>query len=125
MRFDEVDRNAVAPCRVGDAEIEQGIDVSRFRVGEPAADQKLRTLLTDGTHENPPLFRVERNSAGESKKMVNAAQPFLDREIVDQARGADNGRGDQAHFCMGAVERLECLGVDQREIVDPRKTRID
>ena len=49
MRFDEVDIDPAAAGRKRHAQFEQGIDIAAFGLREPAPDQELRALLTDGT----------------------------------------------------------------------------
>ena len=51
--------------------------------------------------------------------MVNAEEPYSNGEVVDQPSGADDRCGDQAHFAVRLVERLERGRVDEREIIDP------
>src|SRR5690349_2947023 len=55
VRFDEVDVDPPAPCRIGHAKLEQRIDIAIFGIGKAAAKQEFRTLLADGTHETFPL----------------------------------------------------------------------
>ena len=56
--------------------------------------------------------------------MVNAIQPRSHRQVVDQPRGADDGGRNQPRFPLRMSHGFERFGVDQDEIIDPRKTCI-
>ena len=45
-------------------------------------------------------------------------------QIVDQPGRADHRCGDEAHFALGFLERLERRRIDQREIIDPGKAAV-
>src|SRR5438477_11927145 len=75
MRFDEIDRNAAAAGRIGQSELEQGVDVARFGIGKAAPDQEFRALLANRPHVSVPSVPLTRDWPADGKEMVNAIQP--------------------------------------------------
>src|SRR4051794_5777932 len=76
------------------------------------------------------MFRPPQSSGGASssangKEMVNAVLPYSHGQVVDQARGPDHRRYDEAHFALQMLQRLERRRVDQSEIIDPEEAGID
>jgi hypothetical protein len=71
MRLDQVDRDRTAPCRIGHAQLEQGLDVPRRGIGKPAVEQEVGTFLTDRHCSSPKL--MTRVSDGKREQMVNGA----------------------------------------------------
>jgi len=121
MCFDEIDRNAPTAGRISYAKFEQGIDISALGIGETAADQELRTLVTNCAHLICSPVLVSRTSGRDGKEMVNAAvtsESQVDGDVVDESRATDDGRRNEAHRTASAVERLERQGVDQSDIID-------
>ena len=90
VRFDEVDLYAAAAGRINHAQIEQGVDVAAFCIGEPAPDQELRAFSLIAPISFPLNTFVSRVKFGpDGKEMVNAEKPCSDGEIVDQPGAAD------------------------------------
>ena len=52
--FDEVDRDAPPAGRIGNAQLEQGVDIAALGICKAAADKEFRTLLANCTHVNSP-----------------------------------------------------------------------
>ena len=70
MRFDQVDRRASTPGRIGYAKLEQGIDIAAFGVPDAAAVEKFGTSLTDRHGLDPsPVGTI---STAKNEQMVNA-----------------------------------------------------
>ena len=135
VRFNEIDRNSTAPRRVAYTKLVKGFDVARFRVCHPAAEEEVGTLLTDRHYPIPCFFDRAEDSRPKRKEMVNAVETLFsdcvcgatqasNRDVIDQPGRADYGGNDQPHLAMRRFKRFQRRRVDERDIVDARKSGI-